>query len=63
MPLTPKPDWFMPTFTDWEHPADIPCGKAPGWHAATVLETVWSFSPGSDRRSEYRLTTNRGRKH
>jgi len=63
MPLTPKPDWFETTFTDWETPAEIPCATTPGRHAATVLEAVWSFSPGSDRRSEYRLTTNRGQKH
>lgn len=63
MPLAPKPDWFETTFTEWEFPADIPCARAPGRRAATVLRAVWSFGPGCDRRSEYRLTTNRGRKH
>ena len=63
MTLKPKPEWFETTFTDWETPAEIPCAKAPGRHAATVLEAVWSFGPGCDRRSDYRLTTNRGRRH
>ena len=63
MPIAPKPEWFETTFTEWKHPDNIPCAKTPGRNAVTVLHAVWSFGPGSDRQSEYRLTTNRGRKH
>lgn len=63
MTLKPKPDWFEATFTDWEHPTDIPCTKTPGRRAETVLEAIWSFSPGSDRRSEYQIARNRGLTH
>ena len=63
MPLTPKPDWFETTFTEWGHPSKIPCAKTPGFHAATVLHAAWIESADSARRNEYRLATNQGRKH
>ncbi len=61
--LPSRPAWFVPTFTTWEFPEDIPCAKTIPRDANPIAAVFWSFAPGMERMDEYRLSTNRGRKN
>jgi hypothetical protein len=61
--LPPRPAWFVPTFTAWEVPDEIPCAKTIPRTANTIASAFWAFAPGMERITEYRLSSNRGRKH
>ena len=61
--LPDRPAWFVPTFTAWDFPDEIPCAKTIPRSANTIATVFWAFAPGMERMDQYRLSTNRGRRH
>ena len=59
MAIPDKPEWFEPRTLYSRRPRDMRCGRFPGPGGIDVVDAVWCWYSGGDRKTLYVLNTDR----
>ena len=57
MAIPDKPDWFQPRTLYLRRPRGMRCGRRPGSGGIDVVDAVWCWYSGGDRKTSYVLNT------
>ena len=63
MAIPDKPDWFKPRTLYFRRPRGMRCGRRPGPGGIDVVDAVWCWYSGGDRKTSYVLNTDRDCKY
>ena len=59
MAIPDKPEWFEPRTLYLRRPRGMRCGRRPGPGGIDVVDAVWCWYSGGDRKTLYVLNTDR----